>query len=56
MFKKGDYSNPYFHKAHLEKTIGNFTRPGMVHAFIRADDYDLKKVRAAGNSLERKHK
>ena len=58
MFKKHDYSSSYFKKgdmSHQTKRFGNFNHANMVHPFIRADDFDLKAARKAGNILEKKH-
>ena len=57
-FKKGDYSTgSYFKKGDLsQKHIGNFGHHGMVHAFVKAGDFDLRENRKAGNNLEKTSK
>ena len=54
MFRKGDFSSPYFRKGDMIKKLGNFHTPGNVYPIVKAGDFDLKGARQAGNILERK--
>ena len=58
MFKKGDYaSGSYFKKGDMgQKHIGHYGYPGMVHALVKAGDFDLRENRKVGNNLERASK
>ena len=59
MFRKSDFSSPYFRKGDMTnnlKKLGNFHTPGNVYPMVKAGDFDLKGARQAGNALERRHK
>ena len=59
MFRKGDFSSPFFRKGDMTnnlKKLGNFNVPHSVYPMVKAGDFDLKGARQAGNNLERKHK
>jgi hypothetical protein len=59
MFKKGYYYHSYGGKGHMtqqDKLLGNYTSHHMVHAWVKANDFDLTQNRRAGNHLEKSHK
>ena len=59
MFKKGYYNHSFFKKGDMsqqDRLFGNYRSPHMVHSWIKADNFDLKGARKAGNALEKRHK